>query len=192
MGQTGTEIQGSERKAASPSGLGRAGPWRGPRAQREGRQLARGRRECSSAPQPRAQQKLQAGVRQPPRPGLAGGSARSLGTWLRGSRSRPSISRSPLPARSLLGRRCQALLFGVCLLFIAVLARAGQRPGGGGTGVGGAPPEFPTRERVRGSPWLSFPSPVLPSQNLAFPQKEEGEKNDQIPGKSDLLFCFLK
>ena len=42
------------------------------------------------------------------------------------------------------------------------------------------------------SPWLSFPSPVLPSQNLAFPQKEEGEKNDQIPGKSDLLFCFLK
>lgn len=86
-----------------------------------------------------------------PGPGHAGGSARSLGTWPRGRRSRPSISRSPLPARSLLGRNRQALLFIVCLLFTAVLERAlGSVLGGGGNMGRWAQPEFPSRERVRG------------------------------------------
>ena len=86
-----------------------------------------------------------------PGPGHAGGSARSLGTWLRDRRSRPSISRSPLPARSLLGRNRQALLFIVCLLFTAVLERAlGSVLRGGGNMGRWAQPEFPSRERVRG------------------------------------------
>lgn len=75
-----------------------------------------------------------------PRPGPRGCSARSLGTWPQGRRSRPSISRSPLPARSLLGRNCQALLFVVCLLFTAVLERAlgSVLRGGGEQGSVGA------------------------------------------------------
>ena len=139
MGQTGNRGWGSERKAASPSGLGQAGPWRGLPAQREGRQLARGRRECSSAPQPRAQQKLQAGVRQPP-----SRASRVQCAFPRDLATRPPFASlhlpQPLPARSLLGRNCQALLFVVCLLFTAVLERAlgSVLRGGGEQGSVGA------------------------------------------------------
>lgn len=149
MGQTGTRGRGSERKAASPSGLGRAGPWRGLRAQREGRQLARGRRECSSAPQPRAQQKLQAGVRQPPARASRGAVRVPSGLGYEAAVRVP-----PSPAARSLHAHCWGatarLFYLLFVVYSSPSARAWQRPGGRGTGVGGAPPEFPSRERVRG------------------------------------------
>lgn len=148
MGQTGNRGWGIRRGKQLAERPGRPTlAWTA--GTKRGRQLARGRRECSSAPQPRAQQRLRAGVRQPPARATRGQCAfpRDLAT-------RPPFAslHPPQPAPCTLPVGAQPPGSSIYCLFVVYCgprARAWQRPGGGGT-YGGRSQNFLPRERGRG------------------------------------------